>query len=114
MLVLDRDQLDMSTDCDFVFANQVLDAYFHCMPNSLKAIYEAVQLQDSKALRYHAHAAKGSSQAIGAQRLAAMCSALEREDDFTEAEAISRHLNFEFCQVRALADKLGLWLPESP
>jgi HPt (histidine-containing phosphotransfer) domain-containing protein len=110
MLVLDRDQLDMSTDCDLVFANQVLDAYFGCMPKSLRLIDEAIQQQDARALRYQAHSAKGSSQAVGAQRLAAMCWALEKEDDFVEAEAIARHLQFAFCEVRTLADRLGLWI----
>jgi HPt (histidine-containing phosphotransfer) domain-containing protein len=109
MPVLDRNQLDCSTGGDLEFAAEILDAYFSSMPEYTANIQTAISAQDSKALKYHAHAAKGSSQAVGARRLAAICLALERETTLEQAELILPRLAGELKLVQALAIELGLF-----
>jgi HPt (histidine-containing phosphotransfer) domain-containing protein len=109
MPILDRKQLDSSTGGDVEFMAEILDAYFSSMPEYTVSIDAAIRAQDSNSLRYHAHAAKGSSQAVGAQRLAAICLALERETTMVQAEFIAARLTDELNQVQALAVELGLF-----
>src|SRR5688500_6369219 len=109
MPVLDRNQLDVSTGGDVEFMGEILDAYFSSMPEYTGRIWVSICNEDPEELRYHAHAAKGSSQAVGATRLAAICLALERETTLAEAELILPRLADELKLVQALAIELGLY-----
>lgn len=109
MPILDRNQLETSTGGDVEFMGEILDAYFSSMPEYTGKIWVSVCNKDVDGIRYHAHAAKGSSQAVGAKRLAAICLALERETTLDEAELIVPRLAQELSLVQALAIELGLY-----
>lgn len=109
MPILDRNQLNCSTGNDPEFTAEILDAYLSSMPEYMANIEAAIQSESPDGLRYHAHAAKGSSQAVGARRLAAICLTLEREASPAQAELMVRRLADELKQFQALAIELGLF-----
>jgi len=59
------------------FMSELLEAYLRDLPARLEAIRSAVLARDAKALQQAAHALKGSSANIGAQRLQKLCLMLE-------------------------------------
>ena len=106
--VFDSGRLTSATCGDTQFISEVLQAYFTLIPAALENIQTAVDDANAYALRYHAHSAKGSSQAVGAERLAAMFHVLEKELDLVDAELVLPSLRDEMRQVQAHFKGLGL------
>jgi HPt (histidine-containing phosphotransfer) domain-containing protein len=107
--VLDAQQLSRSSNHDPKFAQELLDAFFSSAINHLAEIENAVQDQNLSAISHIGYAAKGSSQSIGATRLAALCLSLEQDEDLVSAELITPLLKDEVGKVRERAIELGLW-----
>lgn len=108
LAVFDSGRLTNATCGDSEFIAEVLRAYFTLIPDALDKIQTAVDECNAYALRYHAHSAKGSSQAVGADRLAAMFHVLEKELDIVDAELVLPSLRDEMRQVQAHFQSLGL------
>lgn len=106
--VFDSARLTSATCGDSEFISEVLQAYFTLIPDALDKIQGAIDECNAYALRYHAHSAKGSSQAVGADRLAAMFHVLEKELDIVDAELVLPSLRDEMRQVQAHFQSLGL------
>lgn len=106
--VFDSGRLSSATCGDAQFISEVLQAYFTLIPQALEKIQTAVDEANAYALRYYAHSAKGSSQAVGAERLAAMFHGLEKELDIVDAELVLPTLRHEIRQVQAHFRNLGL------
>lgn len=106
--VFDSGRLTSATCGDSAFITEVLQSYFTLIPDALDKIQAAVDECNAYALRYHAHSAKGSSQAVGADRLAAMFHVLEKELDVVDTELILPLLRDEMRQVQAHFQSLGL------
>ncbi|MBC8065339.1 MAG: Hpt domain-containing protein [Chlorobia bacterium] len=106
---LDLEQLVSSTGGDTEFAQELLEAYFSNLPGSVNGLITAIHSENCEAMKYHAHAAKGSSQAVGACRLGAIFLAMERELDGAECSEILTKLDDETQQVRNHASELGLF-----
>lgn len=106
--VFDSGRLTSVTCGDREFITEVLQAYFTLIPDALDKIQTAVDECNAYALRYHAHSAKGSSQAVGADRLAAMFHVLEKELDIVDAELVLPSLRDEMRQVQVHFQGLGL------
>lgn len=98
--VFDQHRLESSTCGDKQFITEVLQAYFTLIPESLEHIQGAIDKGNGYMLRYYAHSAKGSSQAVGAERLAAMFHMLEKELDLVDAELVLPSLRDEMRQVQ--------------
>ncbi len=107
--VLDAQQLSRSSNHDPKFAQELLDAFFITAANYLTDIEVAVQDQSISAISHIGYAAKGSSQTIGASRLAAFCLSLEQVEDLIAAELITPLLKDEVGKVRNRAIELDLW-----
>ncbi len=75
----------------------------------LDAINEAINQQDSEALRTSAHSFKGSALNISAQILTELCKQLEfmgRDNEMEDALKVFEQTKEEFVNVNALLDKL--------
>ena len=75
--VFQRAQLETTSGGDRQFADQVLRVFVSEIPSRICSIRRAVESGEYRNLRYHARAAKCGSQAVGAIRLAEVCSELE-------------------------------------
>ena len=100
--VLDRAQLADSSAGDLDFAQQLLDAFLRQLPTTIESMRQAVLEEKLGDLRYHTRSARDSSQAVGAQRLFAICQSMEREVQIDLAEPWLSALGEEFLQFRAL------------
>lgn len=98
--VFDARRLESLSSGDRQFASDVRQAYFNLLPEVLDLIQTAIAEGNGYALRYHAHSAKGSSQAVGADRLAAILHVLEKELDLVDAELVLPILKDEARQVQ--------------
>ncbi len=86
------------------FLKELLETYLKDMPGRLEAVREAVRSGDAKALQAAAHALKGSSANLGAQRLQKICLALEyigREKTVEGAAELLEDLQKEAASVKA-------------
>jgi len=83
--------------------DELIKLYLDDLPNRVEGIRNAIAIKDSPGLRREAHRLKGSSQQMGAARLAAFCFELEnlgREDRVSEAMAFFTAAEREASQVR--------------
>ena len=94
-------QMGIGNGPDFV--TQLIDQYLAEATAQLAAIAGAVSQRDAPVLRAAAHTLKGSSSAVGANRLAAACEQLEmlaRVPNFDGVPALVSALGAEFALVR--------------
>jgi len=88
---------------EVVFIRQLVQAFLHEVPLKLDGIDQAIAHGDSQLLQEEAHALKGSSMNIGAQRLGELAKELEtlgRTKGKIGPEASTRELREEFDSVQ--------------
>jgi HPt (histidine-containing phosphotransfer) domain-containing protein len=84
---------------------EVVDLYLEEMPLRLERLREALHQSDGPALTLAAHSLKGSSDQIGAVRMAALSAALEQRgvsDDLASAAPLLAELAAEAARVTPL------------
>ena len=80
---------------------ELFDLFLQDTPTRLRAMREAVKLEDNEAVQRIAHSLKGSSANLGAQQMAAMCEDLERQARGGAAAAeVVTQLETEFARVQ--------------
>jgi len=70
------------------FICDVIESFFRTSEESIARMKTAIDNGDLKTLRAAAHMVRGSSQQLGARRVGATCSKLEKLDALEEARAI--------------------------
>jgi HPt (histidine-containing phosphotransfer) domain-containing protein len=85
---------------------ELLRMFLRDAPDRLKGLAEAMQTSDAPAVRRLAHSLKGSSGAVGAARMTALCEALEQDAGSSPSDHAARlvSLEEEFQRVRAVLD----------
>lgn len=84
--------------------DEIVSVFFTNTSESLFKLRQACEQRQPKGLKEVAHALKGSSGNLGANRLVALCKSLERagsNEAFAEAQDIVETMEAEFAQVRA-------------
>ena len=107
-ILLRLQTLQQETDRECVL--ELIDIYCEEAPRLIRAIADAIQSGDGRALTAHAHALKGSSLNLGAQRMGTLCLSLEQQgrsgatlsssDDVKEITAELEHLKTIFQQFK--------------
>jgi CheY-like chemotaxis protein len=101
---------DLAGPDDKAFMAELAGTYLKDLPNRLAAIRAAVEARDAEALRQAAHALKGSSGNIGAQRLQKVCLRLEDAGRAGSAEvpaALLSDLDAEAAGARTALEALA-------
>jgi PAS domain S-box-containing protein len=96
------------------FMKELAGAYLGDLPRRLDAIRAAFKAGDAEALRQAAHALKGSSGNLGAQRMQKICSLLEqagRSGDMTAAGRLMDALEKEAPSLKAAMEALAAGKP---
>lgn len=89
----------------------LLETFVGDSEERLRALREALQHADARALRHTAHSFKGSCGNMGALRLATLCKQLEdlaRHGDLGAAPPLVAEVESEFANVRRLLETYGL------
>ena len=86
---------------------EILDLYLRDAPPRVEAVRRFAEDGDPDGVARAAHALKGSSQNVGARRLAAAAAALEergRDRDLGDFESLVRRLEAEFAIARSVLE----------
>ncbi|MEP6637428.1 MAG: response regulator [Acidobacteriota bacterium] len=89
---------------------QLIKIYLEDTPPRLNAMRQAVKTSDEGELKFVAHAIKGTSASIGAQRIAALCDELEENGLDSRPERIEElvtEVEAEFSRVRGSLELLA-------
>lgn len=103
---INHEFLARTCDDDDAFARELVDAFLTATPAVLEQIRMGVLSADPTVVRAGAHTLKGSSRAIGADRVGEVAETLEtraREADLTDAAELLGEAEARFAQVDAYA-----------
>ena len=100
LAVLDLDWLRVQLGCDEDTVRQLLELYRSRGAELVAAMSLALAAGDAAALRFHAHALKGISGTIGAQRMHALL-----QDDASSLGTAFSRIEVAFVDVRAAIDE---------